>query len=73
MPAKMARSDRLPPIGASTVIAVVRAASLSCHNEGKAPKFTRNRGASGESRFNGLRQFGGTKRLIFTTSCPQHR
>ena len=47
MPAKMARSDRLPPIGASTVIAVVRAASLSCHNEGNAPKFTRNRGHLG--------------------------
>ena len=30
-----------------TVKAVVRAASLSCHNEGKAPKFTRNRGHLG--------------------------
>ena len=56
MPAKMARSDRLPPIGASTVIAVVRAASLSCHNEGNAPKFSRNGGASGESRFESIQR-----------------
>ena len=51
MPAKMARSAPRSPFGLPEATAVVRAASLSCQNEGKAPKFSRNRGASGDSRF----------------------
>jgi hypothetical protein len=50
MPAKMARSARRSPFGLPEATAVVRAASLSCQNEGKAPKFSRNRESSGESR-----------------------
>ena len=52
MPAKMARSAPRSPFGLPEATAVVRAASLSCQNEGKAPKFSRNRESSGESRFN---------------------
>jgi len=52
MPAKMARSDPLPPFGAPTVMAVMRAASLSCQNEEKAQKCTPNLKSSGESRIN---------------------
>ena len=51
MPAKMARSAPRSPFGLPEATAVVRAASLSCQNEGKAPKFSRNRESSGESRF----------------------
>jgi hypothetical protein len=50
MPAKTARSDPLPLFGASTITAVVRAASLSCQNQEKAQKRTRDRESSGESR-----------------------
>ena len=50
MPAKMARSAPRSPFGLPEATAVVRAASLSCQNEGKAPKFSRNRESSGESR-----------------------
>ena len=52
MPAKMARSAPRSPFGLPEATAVVRAASLSCQNEGKAPKFSRNRESSGESRIN---------------------
>ena len=54
MPAKMARSAPRSPFGLPEATAVVRAASLSCQNEGKAPKFSRNRESSGESRFRAL-------------------
>ena len=50
MPAKMARSDPLPPFRVPGVMAVIRAASLACQNQGKAPKYARNRESSGESR-----------------------
>jgi hypothetical protein len=43
MPGKMARSARRPPFGASTLMAVVRAARLPCRNEEKAQKTTQNR------------------------------
>jgi hypothetical protein len=52
MPQKMAGSEPLPPFGASTVTAVVRAASLHCQNEEKAQKCTRNRESSGEPGLN---------------------
>ena len=47
---KMARSAPRSPFGLPEATAVVRAASLSCQNEGKAPKFSRNRESSGEPR-----------------------
>ena len=50
MPAKTARSAHRPPFGAPTVTAVICAVSLSCQNQGKAPKFTRNSELSGESQ-----------------------
>ena len=43
MPTKMARSAPRSPFGLPEATAVVRAASLSCQNEGKSPKFSRNR------------------------------
>ena len=54
MPTKMARSAPRSPFGLPEATAVVRAASLSCQNEGKAPKFSRNRESSGESRLKPL-------------------
>jgi hypothetical protein len=41
MPAKMARSDPLPPFGASTVMAVVRGRQAVLPERGKSAKFTR--------------------------------
>jgi hypothetical protein len=37
-PAKMARSDPLPPFRVPVVTAVISAASRSCQNQGEAPK-----------------------------------
>jgi hypothetical protein len=54
MPTKMARSAPRSPFGLPEATAVVRAASLSCQNEGKAQKFSRNRESSGESRVRSL-------------------
>ena len=45
MPAKMARSAPRSPFGLPEATAVVRAASLSCQNEGKAPKILPKSGA----------------------------
>ena len=56
MPAKMAKSaPSITAFGLPEATAVVRAASLSCQNEGKAPKFSRNRESSGKSRYNRMR------------------
>jgi hypothetical protein len=57
MPSKTARSDPLPLFGASTMTAVVRVASLSCQNQEKAQKYTRDRESSGESRLKRLEPF----------------
>jgi hypothetical protein len=51
MSGKMARSAPPPPFGVPGVTAVIRAASLSCRNAGKAQKCQRNRASSGEFRF----------------------
>jgi hypothetical protein len=50
MPAKNGQISPQPTFGAATVTAVVRAASLSCQNAGKAKKSTPVRESSGEYR-----------------------